>query len=165
MKKLTIQTIIFITMTTSIIIASGFSKDINHIFTGIGYDYSYIQGNTDAIPYSTKISVNGTIERNLFGKYEFIGVIKIEDKIFDNPVDLNSKTPILSYYDGARLVSSAYILAHSKHLERLTIVLFQTKDEPRRIIFCNMTYQDAFNRQKVNELPELLFFRHSNITT
>ena len=55
MKKLIIQTIIYITMTTSIIIASGFSKDINHIFTGIGYDYSYIQGNTDAIPYSTKI--------------------------------------------------------------------------------------------------------------
>jgi len=88
MKKLIIQTIIFITMTTSIIIASGFSKDINHIFTGIGYDYSYIQGNTDAIPCSTEISVNGTIERNFFGKYEFIGVIKIEDKILENNIKI-----------------------------------------------------------------------------
>lgn len=164
-KKTIIPTIIFFIMTTVVIFVSDLSIDINHILTGVGYDYSYIQGNINAVPFSTEITVNGTIERNLFGKYEFIGTIKIEDEVFETPVDLKSKTPILSYYDGSRLVSSAYILAHSNHLDKLTIILSQTEYEPRRIIFCNMTYQEALNLQKVNELPELMFFRHSKIFT
>jgi len=103
-----------------------------------------------------KVSINGKISRDFFGKATFNGSIVIDGKRYDNELNLSQKTPILSYYSGPRLVSSAYILAHSSNLSKLTIVLLETESEPRRYVFCNMTYDEAVRLQKINELPESL---------
>ncbi len=102
-----------------------------------------------------EVRVKGTIKRSFLGKKRFIGEIVIDGQRFDNEVDLSRLTPILSYYSASRLVSSAYILAHSPDLDKITIVLLKTDHNPRRIVFCNMTYEEAMQMQKVNELPPL----------
>lgn len=125
----------------------------------VDYTFDAQSVNYDALktgiyyPDQIEVRVSGKIKHSLFNKANFIGEIRIDRQLIDNPVDLSYTTPTLSYYLGPRLITVGYILAYSSNLNKMAIIVQETEDKPRRLVLCNMTYEEAVRMQVVNELP------------
>jgi len=128
---------------------------INHMIDAQLYNYDAITAGDPSLFETTEVCVTGEIKTNWRGRSTFIGEIRIAGLPIHNvDVDLSEATPLLRFYSGSRLVTSAYILAHTPNLDQMAIVIFETEEENRKLLLCNMTYEEAIRMQKINEIPD-----------